>query len=248
MVVATKGGCPVEGARHVPRMSDAELEGDLQNSLRNLRADAVDIYYLHRDDPSRSVEEIIGFLERKVKAGLIRYYGLSNWRLSRLEAALRCAGSGGHLVVSEVLWSLARPNLAAIEDPSIAAMDEPMRAFHQRTGLAAAAYTAQARGFFTKLSDGNPARAQDWVLATYYTPENMGRLERAKALAARLGCSLEAVVLAYLTSQSFPVLPIISSRNHQQLALSLGAANLVLTTDQLDYLIGLDSCEPGGAL
>lgn len=234
LILATKGGCPRANAMSIPRLSRAEVEADLDQSLENLHMDAIDIYYLHRDDPNRAVEEIIAQLEREVQKGRIRYYGLSNWHTPRLEQAAVCAGEAGHLVISEVLWSLAIPDMQAINDPSIANMDDAMRAFHLRTGLAAAPYTAQARGFFTKLNQG--FGMQDWVSKTYDSIENHARLDRLNRLSRALDAPVEALVVAYLSSQPFPVVPIVSARNHNQLGLSLLAGNLRLSPGQLTFL------------
>lgn len=234
MLVATKGGCPANETRHIPRLSREEIETDLHHSLKNLNTERIDLYYLHRDDPARPVEELIDILENLVRAGKIRFYGLSNWKLPRLKQAYAYSGKGGHLVGSEVLWSLAKPDMRAIDDPFIAEMTDDMLCFHQNSGLAAAGYTAQARGFFSKLNNGVPI--QDWVSRTYHTQENLARFERAKTLAARRNCSIESIVIAYLTSQPFASFAVISSRNQDQLRLSMQTGDLLLDRAELAFL------------
>ncbi len=80
IVLATKGAHPDMATMDVPRMSRAEIEDDLNTSLINLQTDVIDLYWLHRDDPSRPVEEILATLNAQVQAGKIRYFGCSNWR------------------------------------------------------------------------------------------------------------------------------------------------------------------------
>ena len=87
LVISTKGAHPRMQTMQIPRCSDAEIEEDLNSSLELLHTDYVDLYFLHRDDPRRPAGEIVEFLEKQVKAGKIRYYGCSNWKLSRDQPA-----------------------------------------------------------------------------------------------------------------------------------------------------------------
>ena len=59
LIISTKGGHPRFESTHIPRMSRKEVEGDLDSSLRRLGVDSIDIYWLHRDDPHRPVEEFL---------------------------------------------------------------------------------------------------------------------------------------------------------------------------------------------
>jgi aryl-alcohol dehydrogenase-like predicted oxidoreductase len=83
----------------------------------------------------------------------IRYFGCSNWRVQRIEEAMQYATDHGiaGFVGNQLMWSFAVPNLDAIEDRTVVAMDSEILDFHQKTGLAIVAYTSQAHGFFTKL-------------------------------------------------------------------------------------------------
>ncbi len=109
MVVTTKGAHPELETMHKPRMSRREIESDLDDSLRNLQTDVIDLYLLHRDDTSRTVEEILTVMNDQVKAGKIRYFGCSNWSVSRIEKAQSWAAEHGidGFVANQVNWSLA---------------------------------------------------------------------------------------------------------------------------------------------
>ena len=236
MIVATKGAHPALQAMNVPRLSRPEILCDLQESLENLGTDCIDLYWLHRDDPNRGVAEIIETLNEQVKAGLIRHYGLSNWQLPRFRAAVAHARNHGlaEPVASQILWSLAKPNHGVITDPMIAVMDRATWEYHNSQGIAVIPFTAQARGYFTKLRLGLPM--QDWVRATYESPGNLERFRRATCLAMELNTTVEAVALAYLINQPFPAIPIISSRDTGQLEASLAASDLTLPAGTISYL------------
>ncbi len=238
VIIATKGGHPSLSSMNVPRLSKAEIIKDLDESLEYMGVDYIDLYWLHRDDPAREVSELAGVLDELVKAGKIRYYGLSNWKLPRFREAVQYSEEKGIAppVGSQILWSLAEPDMTAVGDPTIAAMDAATWEFHLKTSIAVIPYTSQARGFFTKLKDGDAHQLQEWVRAIYYTEKNLARLEKVKKISGELGSTVEAVVLGYLICQPFTTIPVISSRNLEQLTASLEAADLELPAGIIEYL------------
>jgi len=80
ILLATKGGHPRLTSMDVPRLSRQEIVQDLEASLRNLHTEVIDLYWLHRDDPTRPVSEIVNVLYDQVQAGKVRYVG---WRARR---------------------------------------------------------------------------------------------------------------------------------------------------------------------
>lgn len=91
IVLITKGGHP-DMTRSTPdlhksRMTHKDMKEDLDGSLKQLRADYIDLYFYHRDNGNQSVEEEIEVMEEFVKAGKIRYYGCSNWDADQMKAA-----------------------------------------------------------------------------------------------------------------------------------------------------------------
>ena len=88
-VLMTKGGHPRNDTMDVSRMSKADMEGDLDGSLKQLGVDCVDIYFYHRDDQNQTVDELIEVMESFRRAGKIRYYACSNWTTARMQAAGR---------------------------------------------------------------------------------------------------------------------------------------------------------------
>ena len=91
IVLATKGGHPdmtvPNPDTHISRMKKADMEADLDSSLKQLCTDYIDIYFYHRDDESQPAAELIEVMEEFRWKGKIRYYGCSNWTTSRMKAA-----------------------------------------------------------------------------------------------------------------------------------------------------------------
>ncbi len=238
LVLATKGAHPSLESMHIPRLSPAEIESDLENSLRNLRTDVIDLYWLHRDDPARPVEEIIETLNRAARAGKVRLFGCSNWRVERLHAANDFAARSGlqGFAATQVMWSLARINPAAIGDPTLVVMDEALWNYHRQTNLAAIPFSATANGLFNKLAQGLIANLSSIPQRFYADEENLRRSERIHRLACEKGLSITQVVLGYLLAQPFPTYPIIGPKRVEQLIDSLSAVEASLTIDDICYL------------
>jgi aryl-alcohol dehydrogenase-like predicted oxidoreductase len=236
IIIGTKGAHPELSTMQISRLSDDDIRHDVNDSLNNLQTDYIDLYWLHRDDPRRPVGDIIELLNEQVKAGKIRYFGCSNWRVDRIAAAQNYAAEQGlqGFVADQMLWNLAVPDFEAMSDKTVVLMDPSLRQHHQQTGLAAIPYTSQANGLFNKWAAGQPIRANSQRV--YHLPENQARLQRVKKLAAETGLTITQIVLGYLISQPFTTIPIVGCQTIEQLRDSLSAADTQLTASQLAYL------------
>jgi aryl-alcohol dehydrogenase-like predicted oxidoreductase len=233
LVVATKGGHPpIEGYRRVDRWLDpCRVHADIEDSLGRLNTDRIDLYYLHRDDTRFTVAEIIEMLNDETNAGTIAAVAASNWTHARLAAANTYAAENGYrgFVASQVQWSLAvrdTPEPKPYGDQGLYAQDDDI-AFHEATGLPLCAYTATAGGYFA--SDPPPQ-------ASEYSPESGERARRARELAAQKGATPTQIALAWLMHQRFPCVPITGTLNVDHLRENIGAADVVLSADEVAWL------------
>lgn len=240
LVIATKGAAPEMHSPGVSRMTRGEIEFDLDNSLRNLGVETIDLWYLHRDDPSVPVEEVLSLLEDQKRAGKLRFYAASNWRASRLkdaEAAAQQMGATG-FVADQPMWSLAQPDLTG-SDPTLEVMNPELLAWHEQTGVAAIPYSPQANGFFQKVAEG---RSTATALVAYESElvraTNHARFARLETMSRETGLSLTQLVLGFLRGHDFPVVPIIGSRILEQLNDSLSGADVRLSAEQIRTLEG----------
>lgn len=233
LVIATKGAHPRLHSMSVPRMTRKDIEHDLNASLKNLRTDVIDLYWLHRDDVSTPVENIIDTLNAQVRAGKIKHFGCSNWRADRIRAANAYAAGQGvqGFVANQPLWSLAHVPQAALADQTCVVMDDAMRAMHVESQMACVPYSSQAGGFFQKASSGMAASQR-----MYAGDENLRRARRVQQLSQETGMTISEIVLAYLLSQPFTVFPIIGCRTLDQLNDTLTAHDKRLTPAQITFL------------
>jgi len=236
--IGTKGGHPALDSMHISRLTPADILHDLTGSLQRLQREYIDLYWLHRDDPTIPVGEILEPLGAQVRAGKIRAFGCSNWRTARMREAWHYANDHQlhGFVANQPMWSLAQPNPAAFGMPGLAAMDEEMHAFHRESGWAVIPYTSQARGFFTKLANGGVENLGDGERKSYLNEVNLARLARVQTIAAAHNVTVAQVVLAYLICQPVPTIPVVGCRTVAQLVESMGASEITLSAEEVAYL------------
>ncbi|MFH2067960.1 MAG: aldo/keto reductase [Candidatus Omnitrophota bacterium] len=238
IIVGTKGGC-YDLSTYTPNSSSSEsIVGQLNQSLENLQTDYIDLYWLHRDDPSRPVAHFVDMLNEQMRLGKIKYFGCSNWTVQRIKQVMDYAGKHNlqGFVANQMWWSLAAPTLKDFPDKTIVAMDAETIEFHKTTGLAAIPYSSQARGFFSKLSKLGEAGLDEGLKKLYYSEKNILIFERLKKIVSVLQKSVTEVSLAYLTSHPFVTIPIIGPKSVEQLKESLKASEVVLSEEMLLYL------------
>ena len=234
VVLATKGAHPFIDSLTVPRTSAAEIRDDLEGSLRTLRTDVIDLYWLHRDDPARPVGHFTDLLNTFVREGKIRAFGASNWTTDRLrEANAYAKQSGQHgFAANQPFWCLGCQQSRPPGFTGYVKLGAEMYRFHRETGLALMPYTAQANGFFSKLARGDAGLEKH----EFHVPANLaaGKIVGELAVAKRVAPS--AIVLAYLWSRQFPVVPIIGARTLTQLEDSFAALPVRLSAAELSSL------------
>jgi aryl-alcohol dehydrogenase-like predicted oxidoreductase len=225
IVISTKGAHPDMKTMNVPRMSIKEIRSDVEESLKALKTDYIDIYFLHRDDITRSVEEILESLETLKNEGKILHYGCSNWTLARMEEADKvsaCWGIEG-FICDQIWFSLGNITTAELVDKTLVVMGREIYAWHERTKKAVMAYTSSCNGWFSKkLLDKPVPSGQE---AVYNNTPNRKLLEKLKTWEKEFGVSAAVLVSSYVMTQSFPSVPIASFSSLEQLEELLSAAD-----------------------
>jgi aryl-alcohol dehydrogenase-like predicted oxidoreductase len=222
-----------KGAHHDHRRSrvtPADLTADLLESLRVLGLGTIDLYLLHRDDPSQPVGPMVDALNEHLGAGRVRAFGASNWGVERLEEANAYAEARNlsGFACSSPAFSLASHN----EPPwpgCVVASDAGSRAWYARTGLPLFAWSSQAGGFFAGVDNADVARVYDGE-------RNRERLRRASDLGKRMGCSANQIALAWVLDKPFPTYAIIGPRTVAELEESVAALEVDLTEEECRWL------------
>ena len=200
--LSTKGGHPPFDRMSRSRLSPREIEDDLYESLADLRCKFVDVYFLHRDDESRAVEEIVDTLESFAAEGLIGMYGVSNWKTERILEANRYAASRGYhgIGVNQPQFSLMKPN--TLGDKTLVRMDRIMHDMHCRFSMPCFCFSSQAEGFLAKMISGKPVGPE--TVTKYDSAVNRAIIEKVRNMAEEGGPGAEEISVSFLTCQPFP--------------------------------------------
>jgi aryl-alcohol dehydrogenase-like predicted oxidoreductase len=229
-----KGGHP-HAAVPRPRLSPEELAHDIHESLLRLQTDYIDLFLLHRDDPSIPAGTIIEHLNQEIRAGNLRAIGASNWELERLQEANAYAAEHGlqGFVVSSNNISLAVP----IEPmwKGVVSVSEAAWEWHNETQFPLLPWSSQARGFFGGRFAPEKQENRDMV-RVYYNDDNFERLKRAQTLGGKKGCTAIQISLAYVLHQPFPTFPLVGPVTQGELASCLEALTIQLSSDEMYWL------------
>lgn len=240
MFISSKGGYYDFDAGETPRLDEASVRADLDASLKALGVEMLDYYWLHRDDESKPVGEIITYMNRFFKEGKIKRFGASNWTAKRIEEANFWARNHGlhGFSSSQIRFN---PAYCKGERGGLVGMDEKEFEYYKATKMPVIAYSSQAKGFFSKMAEQGESALSEKAKARYLCDENLSRLETIKRLSAKYNCSTASLICAAFCSFNVPeVFPIIGGKNVEQIKDSLLGADITLEKSELREIFKLD--------
>lgn len=222
---------------HSPLVYPDVIGKQLDQTLDRLKVDAVDVYFMHRDNPAVPAGEFVDAIDAEVKRGRIRGpFGGSNWTRERMDEAIDYAEANGKAAMSVLSnnFSLAQM-IKPIWDGCISASDEEWKRWQTERGITNFAWSSQGRGFFTDRA-GRDKMDDPEIVNTWYSESNFARRDRAIELAKRLGREPIHIALAYVLAQPFGVVPLIGPRTLGELEDSLSALDIKLTPEDVRWL------------
>lgn len=227
VVVATKVGAHPQYKGLAP----TTIKAGVEESLRRLGTDYIDLYYTHFDDPTVPVEEIVTALDQLVKDGKVRAVAASNISAERLQASLDFAEAEG---LARYVALQPHYNLLSRDTYEGELLDTT-----ERAGLAAVPYFALASGFLTgKYRAGKTVDSVRAEGAAEHAETERGRriLAALDTVAEAHEAEVATVALAWLASRPTVVAPIASARTVDQLPALVAVADLRLTPAELTLL------------
>ncbi len=229
VLIATKVGIlDGPGGR---KLQPSRIAAAVDESLKRLQVDVIDLYFAHRDDPSTPLEDTLDAFDRLVKAGKVRAIGASNYSAERLAEALAVSDRNGltRFSVVEPFCNLLQRDQyeGALQDLVVA------------EGLAAVPYFGLARGYLS----GKYRTAADLVgsnhadgAAAMMAGKGPAMLAVMDDIAAETGARLAAIALAWLRQQPGVAAPISSATSPAQVSELMSSTELTLSDDQIERL------------
>ncbi|MGY2011513.1 aldo/keto reductase [Nocardia gipuzkoensis] len=209
--------------------SPAYIRGSVEGSLRRLRIDTIDLYYMHRKDPAVPIEDTVGAMAELVREGKVRALGLSEVT----GAELRAAHAVHPIAAVQSEWSLFSRDVERTVVPAAAEL-----------GVTFVPYSPLGRGFltgsFTGSTDAKDFRSSMPRFSGENATRNAELLGPLRAIAEARGITLAQVALAWVHAQAdvhgLAVVPIPGTRSRTRLTDNVAAATITLTADELATL------------
>ena len=242
VVIIGKGAHP---NRDRQRVTHFDITSDLYDSLARFRFDSIDLYLLHRDDPTVPVGPIVEILNEHLAAGRIRAFGASNWSHTRIEEANHYAQAHGLMP-----FVASSPNLSLAEQvhvpwPGCISISGPVgtqaRAWYAHSQMPVLCWSSLAGGFFSgRFRRDNletfESDLEKVCVRSYCYEDNFKRLDRAQQLAQEKELTIPQVALAYVMNQPLDVFALLGCQNASEFNENLEASELRLTAGEMAWL------------
>ncbi|WP_026926213.1 aldo/keto reductase [Granulicoccus phenolivorans] len=221
IVLATKFGftAPNLGVDSRPE----HIREVVDNSLRNLQTDCIDLLYQHRVDPAVPIEDVAGTVQELIDAGKVKYFGMSEAG----EQTIRAAHAVQPVSVLQTEYSLFERDVEQLF-PTL-----------RELGIGFVAYSPLGRGFLTgqaRPADqyaANDMRHRDLRWQPGNFEKNVAATEQLAELAGTKDATVAQLALAWVLAQGEDIIAIPGTRSPARVEENVAAADLVLTADDL---------------
>ncbi len=191
-------------------------------SLRRLNTDVIDLYYIHRVDPTVPIEDTVGAMAELKREGKIRFLGISE----AAPGTIRRAHAAHPMTAVQIEYSLWTRHVEAEVLPLCRAL-----------GIGFVGYSPLGRGFLAGAIKAEPGAGDMRQGMPRFSRDNLTHnlvlLAKFAGIAAAEGCTPAQLALAWVLSRQPPVVPIASSSRRQRLEENATAASLAVSAERL---------------
>ena len=240
-VLATKLYFPMDDSGENQGLSKAQIEKQLDDSLRRLRTDYVDLYQCHRYDRDTPLEETMAALTDVVNSGKARYIGFSEWSAAQIQAALDLSRDQGYakFVSSQPQYSMLHR--------------EPEREIFplcEANGISQIVWSPLAQGALTgKYKPGEPPPAgsratsdrMGQMMSNWLEDDVLETVQRLLPVAERLGFTMAQLALAWVLRRDEVASAIVGASRPEQVRDNASASGIELDADtlaEIDRILG----------
>ncbi len=219
-------------------LSRAQVEKQIDASLKRLRVEYVDLYQCHRYDVDTPLEETMEALTEVVRSGKARYIGFSEWKADQIQAALDLPGVE-KFVSSQPQYSMLARNPEAEVIPVCAA-----------NGISQIVFSPLGQGVLTgkyRPGEAPPADSRamsdemNWAMGRFLTEEVIGAVDRLRPIAEGLGITMSQMALAWVLREPNVASAIVGASRPEQVDDNAGASGIELdeaTLAAIDEALG----------
>jgi aryl-alcohol dehydrogenase-like predicted oxidoreductase len=240
VVIATKVGFRTGTAVTQSGLSRRHILWSVDESLKRLSTDWLDVYIAHREDPFTPLEETLAALDAVVRSGKVRYLGFSNWSAWKVAAALEMqkANNLAPFTHGQMHYSLLGRDVERDVIPMM-----------RRYGLGMTIWSPLASGFlsgkYTRATLSDPDnRFSGFDLLPFDKEHGFQLVERLRKIAAEHDASVAQTAIAWLLAKRDVTSVLTGATKLHQLEDNLGAANVTLTEAELAELDAATALSP----
>ena len=226
VIIASKFGNMAGKDGKIADNSPATIFASCEASLKRLKSDVIDLYYIHRIDPAVPIEETIGAMARLVEQGKVRALGICEVNPNTLRRA--------HQV---------HPIAAIQSEYSVLyrAEAEEVLQTTRELGIAFVAYAPLGRGLLTgAVKPGSLGEKDERLRHPRFSAENLPKnlelVEAIRAVADQRGCTAGQVSLAGLLAQGEDIIPIPGTKTMSRLIENIEAGSIILSDDEIGFI------------
>jgi len=220
IVLSTKGGLRMEGDKLLRDASAFWIRQGVEQSLRNLGFDYIDLYQIHWPDPNTPFEETASTLDQLIHEGKIRYVGVSNYNVEQMRAFEKTR----KLDALQPPYSLFRRDI-----------EQDILPYTQEQGIGVLVYGPLAHGLLAgTFTSQTSFAADDWrnkseIFHGKIFQRNLAVVEQLKHLAEQEGMTVAQLAIAWVLAQPGIDVAIVGARNPEQLEQTARAGEIHLT-------------------
>ncbi|MEH7885198.1 aldo/keto reductase [Bacillus sp. JJ1609] len=227
VVIATKFGIQMVNGKQVLDSKPERIWKSIECSLKRLQVDTIDLYYQHRVDPSVPIEEVAGVIQDLIKEGKIKHWGLSEAGVE----TVRRAHSVQPLTAIQSEYSMM---WRSPEDELIPTLED--------LGIGFVPFSPLGKGFLTgTIKNDATFESSDFrSIVPRFKPENIAAnqvlVDLVKKIALEKDATPAQIALAWVLAQKPWIVPIPGTRKLTRLEENLGAADIELSTEEINDL------------
>ena len=230
IVLATKVYGEMRPQPNDAGLSRIHIMREVENSLRRLQTDVIDLYQIHRWDPRAPLEETVRALDDLVRQGKVRYIGASNLKAYHLLSFLHYA---------DYCHAARFVSLQPVFNALNRGIELEVLPLCEREGLGVMAYNPLAGGLLTgkysktgELPKGSRMEAFGFYHDRYFTEQALDTVDRFVAHARELGMTPAQLAFAWVRGDDRITVPIVGARNVEQISDTLGGLDRELTPEE----------------
>jgi aryl-alcohol dehydrogenase-like predicted oxidoreductase len=235
VILATKCGVPMSEAPNDGGASRQHIVASVDDSLRRLQTDHIDLLQMHRYDPNTPIEETLSALDSLVRQGKVRYIGCSNYAAWQLAEAMHASRSS-HLERFVSIQSEYNLISRGVEQEVVPVCRRYGVGFIPWAPLAAGFLTGKYKRDQERPADSRGGRRPYWFFDRWVTGDNFDRVERLEQFAAERGHSLPELAITWLLHRPAVSVVIVGASRVAQVEANAKAIEWKLSADEVAHV------------